>query len=415
MTEVLPRYLDVLGTSPLGVTNTQYMEQCVRESIPDQVYSDRQLPYFRSLTSGQDKNGHRDWITADIKNQEGRGEGKAARFTPNPDLDFVHVGDYRDYDGISFADVNKNHGDGLKPRLSANEIAKRLTYAEEFREDYTDFQEILGRYGLVGAGGQEGSIAFKWGQPTPLDFALFTLVGNRKNPLPALENVEPFRRAYQMQLDQVYNSGNDPCFTFPFRPADIVTQFEMPALAAVMAKAPHSLRGMSNTPVADRLARRIIAPQVEGVPEGGRVMLHPCWGDFHHVRYTEPDIALSCALMKSAIDFWPEGRILDSVHLPLGAPGLAPPLKERDYRAIVPLANKLRELGHGTRIVAGLLHEEATDSQQQQVLRIVEAKAQQAVDVSYFCGFGRVEHAVANMLMQRGIRMIDPDRLDLAR
>ncbi|MFI5716291.1 hypothetical protein [Nocardia sp. NPDC051750] len=174
-----------------------------------------------------------------------------------------------------------------------------------------------------------------------------------------------------------------------------VFQLELPAETLLCAATPPGLR---QGPAA--VAGRAIARLVAQAPRDSRFGVHLCYGSLDGKpavapRSTAPVVALANAIAR----YWPTGRHLDFVHLPIGD-GREAPVRPRYY---APLARL--ELPATTRVIAGLAHPTQPLARARQGLAAAEAAYGGLLDVAAPCGLGRyptvdrarsaVAHAVA--------------------
>jgi hypothetical protein len=205
------------------------------------------------------------------------------------------------------------------------------------------------------------------GVPGHLDMALFIF-----GPAGLPRHAGAFRAAVAGQLAALCGTAQER--------ERLVFQLEVPAALIAVASVPAPLR----PPVARAMARAV-ARQAAAAPAGTRFGVHLCLGDLghraaRHLRSAAPLVALAAALVRH----WPAGRPLEYLHLPLTG-GERPPSTDPAFYA--PLA-RLR-LPDGTRLVAGIAHEEAAAQDQAAVRDLVERAVGRRVDIAAPCGLGR--------------------------
>ncbi|MTK44028.1 hypothetical protein [Nocardia seriolae] len=176
---------------------------------------------------------------------------------------------------------------------------------------------------------------------------------------------------------------------------NVVFQLELAAETLLCAGTPAVLRQGPAT-----AAGRAIARLVARAPYDSHFGVHLCYGSLDDKpvvapRSTAPVVALANAIAR----YWPAGRHLDFVHLPIGD-GKQAPVRPRYY---APLARL--ELPGATRVVAGLAHSTQPLAQARQALAVAESAYGGQLDVAAPCGLGRyatvdraraaVAHAVA--------------------
>lgn len=160
-----------------------------------------------------------------------------------------------------------------------------------------------------------------------------------------------------------------------------VFQLEAPAESLAVAKVAAPLRSV----VAGRLARNF-AHIARRSPVGTRFGLHLCLGSLNDRPAIELHSAAPLVALANAVGAgWPPGRPLEFVHLPL--------LTRRGRDFFRPLSGLV--LGAGTRVVAGIVHEDRPLEQQRTVLGWVEDAVGRPVDLSPVCGLGRRTNSTA--------------------
>ena len=176
---------------------------------------------------------------------------------------------------------------------------------------------------------------------------------------------------------------------------NVVFQLELAAETLLCAQTPAGVRQGPAT-----VAGRAIARLVARAPHNARFGVHLCYGSLDDKpavapRSTAPVVALANAIAR----YWPAGRHLDFVHLPIGD-GKQAPVRPRYYAPLERL-----ELPAGTRVIAGLAHPAQPLAQARQALAAAESAYGGLLDVASPCGLGRyttvdrarsaVAHAVA--------------------
>ncbi|MQY19716.1 hypothetical protein NRB20_28100 [Nocardia sp. RB20] len=174
-----------------------------------------------------------------------------------------------------------------------------------------------------------------------------------------------------------------------------VFQLELAAETLLCARTP--------APVRQRLATaagRAIARLVTRTPHGARFGVHLCYGSLDDKPAVAPRSTAAVVTLANAIArYWPAGRHLDFVHLPVGN-GKQAPIQPQYY---APLAHL--EMPADTRVIAGLALPTQPLAQARQALAAAESAYGDKLDVAAPCGLGRyttvdrarsaVEHAVA--------------------
>ncbi|WP_232110890.1 hypothetical protein [Nocardia wallacei] len=162
---------------------------------------------------------------------------------------------------------------------------------------------------------------------------------------------------------------------------NVVFQLELAAETLLCARMPGVLR---QGPAA--AAGRAIARLVGRAPHDSRFGVHLCYGSLDDKPVVAPrSTAAVVALTNAIARYWPAGRHLDFVHLPIGD-GSQAPVRPRYY---APLAGL--ELPAGTRVVAGLAHAAQPLAQARQALAAAESAYGGRLDVAAPCGLGRYQ------------------------
>ncbi|MGW4246450.1 hypothetical protein [Nocardia sp. NPDC004722] len=176
---------------------------------------------------------------------------------------------------------------------------------------------------------------------------------------------------------------------------NVVFQLELAAETLLCAGMPGVLRQGPAT-----AAGRAIGRLVARAPHGARFGVHLCYGSLEDKPAIRPRSAAPVVALANAIArYWPAGRHLEFVHLPIGD-GKQAPVRPRYYAPLSRL-----ELPAGTRVVAGLAHPEQPLGQARRALAAAESAYGGRLDVAAPCGLGRyatvdrarsaVAHAVA--------------------
>ncbi|WP_225728410.1 MULTISPECIES: hypothetical protein [unclassified Nocardia] len=176
---------------------------------------------------------------------------------------------------------------------------------------------------------------------------------------------------------------------------NVVFQLELAAETLLCGGAPGVLR-QGPAIVAGRAIARLVAR----APHDSRFGVHLCYGSIEDKPVVAPRSAAPVVALANAIArYWPAGRHLDFVHLPIGN-GKQAPVRPRYY---APLARL--ELPADTRVIAGLAHPAQPLAQARQGLAAAESAYGGRLDVAAPCGLGRtmtvdqarsaVAHAVA--------------------
>ncbi|MFE3193567.1 hypothetical protein ACFXHA_31515 [Nocardia sp. NPDC059240] len=160
---------------------------------------------------------------------------------------------------------------------------------------------------------------------------------------------------------------------------NVVFQLELAAETLLCAATPPGLRqGLATA------AGRAIGRLVTRAPYGARFGVHLCYGSLDDKPAVTPRSTAGVVALANAIArYWPAGRQLDFVHMPIGD-GKQAPVRPRYY---APLARL--ELPVDTRLIAGLAHPAQPLAQARQALATAESAYGRRLDVASPCGLGR--------------------------
>ncbi|WP_280265377.1 hypothetical protein [Nocardia wallacei] len=162
---------------------------------------------------------------------------------------------------------------------------------------------------------------------------------------------------------------------------NVVFQLELAAETLLCARLPGALRQGAAT-----AAGRAVARLVARAPHDARFGVHLCYGSLDDKPVVAPRSTAAVVTLANAIArYWPAGRHLDFVHLPIGD-GKQAPVRPRYY---APLARL--ELPATTRLIAGLALPAQPLEQARRGLAAAESAYGGPVDVAAPCGLGRYE------------------------
>ncbi|WP_433464973.1 hypothetical protein [Spirillospora sp. CA-128828] len=332
-----------------------YPAENVREAMTAAVQKTGR--HLRTLADGE-VGERRNWVVHIIE-----------AFRSRPDVVLRKDGHWSGYDDAPVFKMRRGH------RLTADSLD--LGHVRDAKESYAVFKEIRTEHGLDG-------LSFQVGIPGDLDLALFTF-----GPAGAFTRRAPFRQALIREINEIAEQGGN----------DVLFQLEFPVELVMVTTAPAPLRGL-----AARFLARGMTRLAAAAPPGTRFGVHLCVGDLNHkalkrMKSTAPLVALTEALLRA----WPEGRVLEYVHVPLAA-GDEPPAPEPGfYRDL----GRLARMPQDVRLIAGLVHEEQSLDEQRQVLRTVETVLGRTVDVSPACGLGRRTPEAAERALTRAVALTE--------
>lgn len=160
----------------------------------------------------------------------------------------------------------------------------------------------------------------------------------------------------------------------------VVFQIECPVETCLVHWAPAAKREQ----VADWCAR-LLCEFVARCPVGSEFIIHECAGaprGFPVVRLRDTDVVTTLA--NAITRHWPEGRVLDAVHMPFGDVATPAPVDEGYYQALGGLT-----VPEGTDVIAGLANTRDDYDRQRAALWQAEVAAGRSLGVAQPCGAGR--------------------------
>lgn len=168
---------------------------------------------------------------------------------------------------------------------------------------------------------------------------------------------------------------------------NVVVQLEIPAQTVLT----HSF----GKKMAIKRAQEI-ADYVSLFPEHTRVGVHLCFGDLGGKPLVRPKSAETVTMLSNYLSwYWPTGRILEYIHVPL-ADGVKPP--SLDARYYVPLADLSSNIKY--RMAIGIAHDLATKDELVRSRDLAERYIGNECMISSPCGEGRTDLAKAHRIGQ---------------
>lgn len=368
---------------PVGlVGHTATVEETTTKPIPPSPTGQRRMHLVGTLPQFDEPGAALSWQLNDLQGQVRRlsgGEtGERAmwivpvvqRLAHEPVVRRVRSGGWTGYDDVDRFAVRR--GRRLEPRHLDLRVAQYG--AEELR--------VLSDLGHPAT----EDMPLQVGVPGNFDMALFSF-----GPVAALRLAPVFRRRLGQDIAALIAQAG---------PA-VVFQLELPVELVAVAAAPGPVQ-----PVAARVVARSVLRQVAEAPAGARFGVHLCLGDLGHRALRQlPDTAPLVHLTNALVRWWPRGRRLDFVHLPMSGGNRPPPLDPGFY---APLRGLGETVPVETELIAGLAHEEQTLTEQVQVLQLVEDALDRTVDVATSCGLGRRSPLEADAAVRRTLKLLEP-------
>lgn len=254
-----------------------------------------------------------------------------------------------------------------KQQLTPESLQSAIGLHQAFQHSYPRFTEIREEHH------PHDELAFQVGLPAHVDLSAITL-----GPAGVLHR-RTFRDALIAEVRRIYSEAGQ----------DVVFQVETPVALIMASSAPRALQ-----PKAARFMGRQIVELLREFPEGARVGLHLCAGDYgNHAAAAMRDAGPAVELANEITSGTPGG--LEFLHMPFAAGKDPAPTHPEFYRPLQQLV-----LPGDTRLVAGLVHEEADVSELHGVLRKVDRMTGRRADVATACGLGRRDRGTAVRLMR---------------
>lgn len=286
----------------------------------------------------------------------------------HPDLEVRHEGGWSDYDDTVTHRVKFGH------RLDGRSVD--FGHVAAFTDSYPVFRRLRDEVGRP-------EMSFQVGIPGDFDMALFTL-----GPTGPLLHRWPFTVATLREIHAIHRRGA----------GDVVFQIEVPAELVAVAQTPGPLQ-----PALAAYLARGIAFLGARAPEDARFGIHLCLGDMNNRALGEMgDVRPLVVLSNAIVSRWPAGRTLEYLHVPLAAGQDPPPLLPGYYEPLGQL-----DVPAGTRLIAGLVHEDQSLDAQEWVLGQVETLVGGRVDLAAACGLGRRSRDDALEVMRQTDRLCE--------
>lgn len=288
------------------------------------------------------------------------------RFAEHPAVELVRRGDWSGVAARNVYRVRAGHS------LREADLEEKLGYLAETLAALPAFESI--KTTMPG-------VRFKVAVPSP--FVLSFIAFDRRALLfysrsaPRGERVFPWYKplveASVRQITRIHDRMG----------GDVVFQLELPGETALCAMLPAPMRRL----VAHRTARAV-SSIVAQTPHRARIGIHLCYGSLNNMPATVPRSTAGVVTLANAIArYWPTGRHLDFIHLPM-ADGPHPPLEPNYYTPLGRLS-----LPADTRVVAGISHAHQSLDVQRQALDLAEDAVGHTLDIAAPCGLGRYPDA----------------------
>lgn len=407
------------------------MQRTIRGTLPMSAHHERGIHYVGTWPAESDAIAMTEMLTVIPEGERHRlrtlpsGETTRPRWVledtgllgQHPDVEVIKPGDDLTYDTMAKYQVKEGH------TLNPDHI--KQTYYDTTAANWETFEELRQT---------EGHPFLKYQVCTPGTFnaPLFAFVKNDGlNPLPALRNRKPFEISQQRHINRIMR---DPRLGgIDNNTGNFALQIEIPGELGAMGKpeeavqklfgrfygnsisrlTARALEGAVKKPLGNFLGAGI-ARQAATMPEGSDIIIHNCVGDLDHEAFSEVTKAGKRleALTKGIVSQWPTGRLLAGYHIPVAGGDVQPSLDARNYKHL----GKIRQLlPASTRLIVGMVHEDLSEQQQRDVRNMIEDQVGEAVDISYFCGLGRVHkdpseaNKIAKQIARRTVELAMAD------
>ena len=256
----------------------------------------------------------------------------------------------------------------LRPRKSPKEIEKYLNFKwlDYFKESYPIYKKIKKERGL-------NDLKFQVGLPTGLGIT-FVVLG----PIHGMRFAQAFNNRMAYEANEIAKIAD---------PNDLVFQIEVPIEVIMFHLMP---------PLISDIAFRSIIGLIKLLNPKIPIGIHLCLGDLNNeslakITTLKKLVSFSNKLVKRI----PADRKLEFIHYPL-AEGKVPPVTDASFYDPLSKIN----LPHGTRFIAGFVHEKLSLEEHKQLLKNIENIRGQKVEIACSCGMGRRTSETADQLFK---------------
>ncbi len=349
------RHAHLVGSLPFD-SEREAMEKALRYlgphllSLPDGEVGEKTSTYPKGTRQG--------WITAQVQRCADSGAFQVLReIVREPER-----GLQKDYQS----------GYLLKASFPPERWPSHLTlgYRESFEKSYPVFAALRREHGLE-------SLRFQVGVPAGLDITMTSM-----QPEEAVRYAPAFNRQIALEVNAIAAAAA----------GEVVVQIEVPVELGMVVSQPETANGL---PLQSILS--LVDLLNPAVPVG----IHLCLGDLNNRALTRLSTTGHLVRMSNLlVQRWPHDHPLAFIHYPL-AEGQQPPRSEEGFYA--PLAEL--QLPESSRMIAGFVHEGASEAELGRILAVVEAAVGRRVDVASSCGLGRRKREVAEELLRRTARL----------
>ena len=290
------------------------------------------------------------------------------RFENNPAFMIVKAPSYENRLGL-WADYDS--GIRYKLKLSGDNLYQFLDfgYMEYFKSSYKLFKKLRDKQ-------RNKQLKFQFGIPGALAISVFSL-----GLIQGIRTRKVFEDRLAYECNRIYESGGE----------DILFQIEVPIELGIYLKAPAVIK-----PLVLRWAVGNILSLVNKLNKNARVGVHLCLGDLNNRPFSKiRNLGSLVAFSNELVRQWPKDRPLDFVHYPLAMANVPPSVNPTFYSPL-----KKIKLPADTRFIAGFVHEDLSEHQEEGILSAIEKNLGRTVDVSSSCGFGRRTPEITEKLLK---------------
>jgi hypothetical protein len=244
----------------------------------------------------------------------------------------------------------------LRPKHKPDALIAHLNfgYLEFFRQNYPTFRALREQ-------SNRPELVFQVGVPTGLAIGLLSMP-----PLQALRYRRAFDERLAHEVNEIVKTAGD----------DVIIQLEVPIEMGLAQRLP---RFLMRWPVG------MLVSLVDRIDARARLGVHMCLGDLHNKALLKLDMkGLIVRFANRLAASWPSDRRLEYVHFPFAEGEIPPPTNPAAYAPL-----KHIRLPHGTRFVAGFVHEKLGLEEHTRILKAIEAARGGRVAIACSCGMGR--------------------------
>jgi hypothetical protein len=265
----------------------------------------------------------------------------------------------------------------LRPKKSPTEIEKSLNFKwlDYFKKSYPIYKKLKKEYSLE-------HLKFQVGLPTGLGITMVVL-----GPIYGLRYAQTFNRRMAFEANEIAKIAD---------PNDLIFQIEVPIEVIMFHMMP---------PIISNIAFRSITGLIKLLNPKIPIGIHLCLGDLNNESLAKIKTLKSLVKFSNKlVDRFPATHQLDFMHFPL-AEGKTPPVANDAFY------NELQKvkLPHGTRFIAGFVHEKLSIEEHKHMLKNIERIRGEQIEIACSCGMGRRTSASADQLLKIKKELVEID------